>query len=61
MTTPTLSPSERRILAMESRGYTDAEIARDYQVSIERIREIKAAAKAKIAAPVSNGGEYWNR
>jgi DNA-directed RNA polymerase sigma subunit (sigma70/sigma32) len=57
----TLTHAERRILELEKRGYTDAEIARDYQVSIERIREIKAAAKAKLAAPVSNGGEYWNR
>ncbi len=57
----TLTHAERRILELEKRGYTDAEIARDYQVSIDRIREIKAAAKAKKSAPVSNGGEYWNR
>ncbi len=61
MTTPTLTPAERRILAMESRGYTDAEIARDYQISAQKVAEIKAAAKAKKSAPVSNGGEYWNR
>ncbi|MCK9570768.1 hypothetical protein M0R72_17595 [Candidatus Pacearchaeota archaeon] len=57
----TLSHAERRILELEKRGYTDAEIARDYQVSVDRIREMKATAKAKLAVPVSNGGEYWNK
>ncbi len=55
----TLSPAERRILELSKRGYTDEELARDYHVSIQRIRDIKAAAKAKSAP--NAGGEYWNR
>lgn len=54
-----LSPAERRILELSKRGYTDEELARDYHVSVQRIRDIKAAAKSK--AVQNTGGEYWNR
>jgi len=58
-----LTAMERRILALESRGYSDEEIALDYRTyrfTPEKVREIKAAAKAKRSAP-NNGDAWWNK
>lgn len=57
-----LTPAEKRILELFKRGHPESAVARTFGVNRARIREMKAAAEAKLGtARVAQGEEHWNR
>lgn len=55
-----LTPAEKRILELFKRGHPESAVARTFGVNRARIREMKAAAEAKLQKTPAQGEEYWN-